>query len=414
MENFKNYSKKIAIIGQGYVGLPLAKRLVDCGYFVVGIDTDSKKVELVQRLTSPVEDITDSDLADMFHSGRYTIDLNYDEINSANVIVICVPTPLDKSGAPDYSFLNSAVHEISSRVSPNTLIVNESTSSPGTLRDRVASVVFSSRRDLEGKLSFAVAPERINPGDKNSELGSVPRVVGALDEDALRKAHEFYKSFTKEVYLVSSPEVAELSKLLENTYRQVNISFINQFNHFCRAYGVDTREIIAAASTKPYGFQAFFPSAGIGGHCIPVDPQYLLESSRIIGQEMTLIAESARINMQMPRLILERIMSYTENFEHKRVLIIGLGYKPGLSDLRESPGIQLLEYIKQQKIEVEWFDSFHETWNNSKRCVQFDSFEVAIVCMSDAGISVRELIEGGTQVFDCTGELAQIAEVIQI
>lgn len=414
METSEILSKRVAVIGQGYVGLPLAKRLVDCDHFVIGIDTDSRKIDSIQRGISPIEDVSDHDLNAMLHTKRYIITSDYDEIASVNVVVICVPTPVDPIGSPDYKFLDSAISRLINKLSPDTLIVNESTSSPGTLRNRVASVILNSREDLKGKIFFAVAPERINPGDKGGDLWLIPRVVGALDGESLERASEFYNSFTREVHLVSSPEIAELSKLLENTYRQINISFINQFNHYCRHYGVDTREIIAAASTKPYGFQPFFPSAGIGGHCIPVDPSYLLESSREIGQEITLITEASHINTEMPRLIIETVEIYQSDLKSRRVLIVGLSYKPGLKDLRESPGIRLIEYLMELGIEVEWYDDFHETWDKSKRCETFKDIDIAIICMPSLKFPIADLIESGKLVFDCTGVARHFPEVIQI
>ncbi len=274
-------NKTIAIIGQGYVGLPLSMAALREGWRVIGVENSPLKYEGIAAGISPVEDVPSSDIQGGLASGNYRISNSVADVREAGTVVICVPTPLYADRTPDLSILERAVMDIAPHLSTETLVINESTSFPGTLRDFIAPIVLEHRSSPEIKVHLAVAPERVNPGDIKWHQKNTPRLVGGLDEEATRRAVAFYDSVCDEVVEVSSPEVAETAKLLENTFRLVNIALVNQLTQLCAAQNINVHEVIDAASTKPYGFMRFTPSVGVGGHCIPVDPNVFV----LVGRE---------------------------------------------------------------------------------------------------------------------------------
>ena len=268
-------SRILAIIGQGYVGLPLAMASVDAGWTVIGIDNFEAKVSQINSGRSPVEDISDIQLKVALASGAYIASTDFTAVAEASVIAICVPTPLDEKREPDLSLLQSAATAVAPFVSNETLVVSESTSYPGTLRNIIIPIFDSLKPKNSINLYFASAPERVNPGDLVWNQKNTPRLVGAINTESKIKALTFYESICNTTLSVSTPEVAEAAKLLENTFRLANIALINEFAKLCSANSINVNEVIDAASTKPYGFMAFRPGVGVGGHCIPVDPLYL-------------------------------------------------------------------------------------------------------------------------------------------
>ncbi|MEI6597821.1 MAG: nucleotide sugar dehydrogenase, partial [bacterium] len=265
----------LAIIGQGYVGLPLAMAAVDAGWSVIGVDNFEAKVAQINGGSSPVEDISDVQLQAAISNGAYRATTDFTSVAKASVVTICVPTPLDDKRNPDITMLRNAATGIAPYVSNGTLVVSESTSYPGTLRDVIIPIVNSLKPATTLNLYFASAPERVNPGDPVWNQKNTPRLVGAIDPESQSRALAFYQSICDAAVSVSTPEVAEAAKLLENTFRLVNIALVNEFNQICSAAGINVHEVIDAASTKPYGFMPFRPGVGVGGHCIPVDPLYL-------------------------------------------------------------------------------------------------------------------------------------------
>jgi UDP-N-acetyl-D-glucosamine dehydrogenase len=267
--------KSLAIIGQGYVGLPLAMAAVESGWEVVGLDNSATRVEDLNRGHSPVEDISNETLVNALKSGSYKASSNYEDISNADVVTICVPTPLDGKKEPDLTALRGATISSAPYLKNGALLVSESTSYPGTLRTEVISLVEKNRPTGKTQLFFATAPERVNPGDRVWNQKNTPRLVSGIDKESHEKALEFYSSICDEVVPVETPEIAEAAKLLENTFRLVNIGLINEFTKLCGPAGIDVNKVVTAASTKPYGFMPFRPGVGVGGHCIPVDPLYL-------------------------------------------------------------------------------------------------------------------------------------------
>jgi len=405
-------SRVVGVIGQGYVGLELSVSLAKAGLSTIGFDENLDRVGEISRGHSPVENVSDSDLKEMLKNSHYAIYSDFSRLSECNVIVICVPTPLDENHEPDLKMLEAGVDSISRHVSPETLIINESTSFPGTLRQLVVERIEKARPELFGGLRFGVAPERVSPGSVIS-LRDVPRVVSGIDSISGKLTLDFYKQFCKEVHLVESPEVAEAAKLLENSFRQVNISFINEFNLICRKLGIDTREVIRAADTKPYGFMRFDPSPGIGGHCIPVDPHYFQYASKKLGLESKFIALATEINIQHGNKLLDLILKEVKKSD-PRVLILGVAYKQGVSDTRESPALGIANALSSKNLEFGWFDPLIKTWQGTSQASLKDPWDVALVVTAQEGLPLEDLIRRGVSVFDFTGHFQEYDKVIQV
>ena len=327
-------SKVLAIIGQGYVGLPLAMAAVDAGWIVIGVDNFATKVDQINRGTSPVEDVSGQQLQTAISNGLYRATTDFSEITKASVVTICVPTPLNDDREPDLSLLMSAATGIAPYVSESTLVVSESTSYPGTLRDIIIPIVNELKPVGTKNVYFACAPERVNPGDAIWNQKNTPRLVGGIDPESQIRALAFYNSICDAVVAVSNPEVAEAAKLLENTFRLVNIALINEFTQLCSSTGINVQEVIDAASSKPYGFMPFRPGVGVGGHCIPVDPLYLTWWAGRNGNKSELIETADLINRTMPKYVAQRALSLVHSsISNPRVLILGVAYKSGVSPI---------------------------------------------------------------------------------
>jgi len=402
----------LAIIGQGYVGLPLAMAAVDAGWTVIGVDIFEAKVAQINSGSSPVEDIPDAQLQAAIAKGAYKATTDYSAVSHASVITICVPTPLDEKREPDLALLRSAATGIAPYVSNETLVVSESTSYPGTLRDIIIPIVDSLKPDETLTVYFASAPERVNPGDPVWNQKNTPRLVGAIDEASSKKALAFYESICDAAVSVSTPEVAEAAKLLENTFRLVNIALVNEFTQLCSASGINVHEVIDAASSKPYGFMPFRPGVGVGGHCIPVDPLYLTWWARQNGEKAAFVESADSINHAMPKYVAERALSMVDaNVKTPKVLILGVAYKPGVGDVRETPVSGLRDYLKAQGAEVEWHDPLVPIWEGSNPVDLDWGCNVAILATKQPGMDLTDLIARGIQILDCTNSLSGQAGV---
>ena len=396
----------LAIIGQGYVGLPLAMAAVDAGWTVIGVDNFEAKVAMINGGFSPVEDISNPQLQAAIAKGVYKATTDYSSVSQASVITICVPTPLDEKREPDLSLLRSAARGIAPFVSNETLVVSESTSYPGTLRDIIIPLVNSLKPEDSSTIYFASAPERVNPGDPVWNQKNTPRLIGSIDKESQQRAITFYKSICDAAVSVSTPEVAEAAKLLENTFRLVNIALINEFTKLCTAGGINIHEVIDAAASKPYGFMPFRPGVGVGGHCIPVDPLYLTWWARQNGGRAPFVELADSINHQMPRYIAERALSMVDTeIRNPRVLILGVAYKSGVGDVRETPVSELRDYLKAQGAEVAWHDPLVPVWGDSDS-VELDwDCDVAILATKQPGMNLKRLIDRGTNILDCTNSI---------
>ena len=407
--------KILAIIGQGYVGLPLAMAAVDAGWTVIGVDNFEAKVVQINSGSSPVEDISDTHLQAAISKGVYKATTDYSRVSKASVIILCVPTPLDDKREPDLTLLRSAAVGIAPYVSNETLVVSESTSYPGTLRDIIIPIVNSLKPNETSAVYFASAPERVNPGDPVWNQKNTPRLVGSIDRESQKRALTFYESICDVAVSVSTPEVAEAAKLLENTFRLVNIALINEFTQLCSASGINVHEVIDAASSKPYGYMPFRPGVGVGGHCIPVDPLYLTWWARQNGGKATFVESADLINHAMPKYVAERALSMvTQDIKDPKVLILGVAYKPGVGDVRESPVSELREYLRAKGADVAWYDPLVPVWEGSNP-VDLDWIcDVAILATMQPGMNLSHLITKGIQILDCTNSLTGQAGVTSL
>jgi len=392
-------AKNVTVVGQGYVGLPIAVRAAQFGHKVIGYDIDSSKISSLKLGKTNFSDITVSQILDLQSSGNLCFTTELDNKIRTDIYVIAVPTPLDSKHQPDLSMLESACTMISRFIQPNTLVINESTSFIGTLRNFVKTSIEnkSSLVDLE----FAVAPERIDPSSEIWNISNTPRIVAGLTKAASDKVLEFYNTICSDVHQVSSPEVAEASKLIENTFRLVNISLINELSEIADKLGFSIHESIKAASTKPFGFMPFFPSVGIGGHCIPVDPSYLQYSAETAGVKSDFINLANRINLSMPKNIANRIKSEMGgDLVNKKIQLVGISYKPNVSDLRESPALSLMEELIKHGAIIKWFDPLVGEYKDQKSSPLDPDIDLGLIVAPHDTIDYSVWLENNTKVFD--------------
>lgn len=392
----------VAIIGQGYVGLPLAMTLVEANWQVIGFDSDEDKISLLNSGLSPIEDVSNSSVSESISNGTYLPTNEIKHLSKAKTIIICVPTPLDEFHNPDLSILKHALQTIAPYIQNESLIISESTSFPGTLRDLVVSEVLNFTLLKNPTFYFAVSPERVNPGDKIWNQRNTPRLVSGLTDTDTNKAIKFYETICDKIIRVETPEIAEAAKLLENTFRLINISVINEFAQLCDVASINVNSVIDAAATKPYGYMPFRPGAGAGGHCIPVDPAYLMKWSNRLGFKFNLLENAIKINLEMPLYISSRLKNMLGDRVNAKVLILGIGYKPGLSDIRESPSEKLFEILENSGITVKWYDPLISNWTG-EQCLSLDEiFDAAILVTNQPGIDISHLLQNGVPILDCT------------
>jgi UDP-N-acetyl-D-glucosamine dehydrogenase len=370
---------KLVIIGQGYVGLPLAMAAANSGFEVTGIDIDSVKIAGINLRQSPVEDISDSEINAAITSGNYKASSDTYVNPSTEIICICVPTPLGKNHQPDLEILKSAASDVGKNLKAGMLVIIESTIQPGTTRNVVVPILEKESGLSSSQFLVAYSPERIDPMNKKFTIKNTPKLVAGLTPEAAVKAKEFYSKFIDQVDICDSLEVAETAKLLENSFRLVNISFINELAMFCQKIGIDVNDVIKAASTKPYGFMPFYPSVGVGGHCIPVDPLYLAEAAREVGVPSRFIELADEINLGMPAYFVGRASEMLGGLKDKKVLVIGVSYKPNVADVRETPVEALISGLKKSGALVSWHDDLVKSWNGESSVALGSGFDLAIL-----------------------------------
>jgi UDP-N-acetyl-D-glucosamine dehydrogenase len=408
-------NRTLAIIGQGYVGLPLAMAAVDAGWSVIGIDNFEAKVAQINSGSSPVEDISDIQLQRALANGVYKASTDFSSVGQASVITICVPTPLGHNREPDITLLRNATKAIAPFVANETLIVSESTSYPGTLRNVIIPIVDSNKPAESLAIYFASAPERVNPGDPVWNQKNTPRLVGAIDIISQSHALAFYESICDTAVSVSTPEVAEAAKLLENTFRLVNIALINEFTQLCSASGIAVNEVIDAAASKPYGYMPFRPGVGVGGHCIPVDPLYLTWWARQNGSKAELVERADAINHDMPKYVAKRALGMVDTSITKpKVLILGVAYKAGIGDVRETPVSELRDFLISKGVEIGWHDPLVPTWEGSKPVDLEWNCDVAILATKQPGMDLERLAARGTKILDCTNSITSLNGVTSL
>ena len=361
-QRLQAHTARLAIVGQGYVGLPLAIAFAREGFPVVGIDKDVDRVTTLNLGRSCTPDLTDDDLSSLIRDRRYEATTDFSIIDHSDVVIICVPTPLRKSKDPDISFVVAAASEVSSRFRPGQLVVLESTTYPETTEELLLPM-FQARGAQAGKdLFLAFSPERIDPGNPTFKVRDIPKVVGGITPACTKMAATLYSEIVPRVHEVSSPKVAELAKLYENVFRNINIALANEFAVMCRCLGVSTKEVIDAAATKPFGFMPFYPGPGIGGHCIPVDPLYLSWKLRLNGYESRFIALADEINRSMPSYVVgltgEALNRRRRCLNEARILVLGVAYKRGVGDIRESPALEIIHKLRAKGADVSYADPY--------------------------------------------------------
>jgi UDP-N-acetyl-D-glucosamine dehydrogenase len=390
---------RVAIIGQGYVGLTIAVGAAGGGHSVVGFDLNDGLVAQLNTGRSHIEGIADTELAGLLTCGLYVASADASILDGSDVIVIAVPTPLDGQRNPDLSFVHAATDLISKHAKSPALIVNESTSYPGTLRNEIAARISGVDH------LYASSPERIDPGNAQWGTKNTPRLIGGLTPAAVAKAKEFYGSFCDSIIEVSSPEVAEAAKIFENTFRQVNIALVNEFAQIADALGISGREVLAAAATKPYGFMPFNPGPGVGGHCIPVDPSYLAHVANQVGVPATFIKRANEVNLAMPAYVMKRVVAGAGgSIKGKKVVVVGVSYKSNVADTRETPAAAVIDLLREQDATVTWHDDLVGIWRGETSSSIAGS-DIAVVVTKHDGVDLA-LIKACGYVFDCTGQIA--------
>ena len=394
---------KIAIIGQGYVGLTIS---AFAGEFfdVVGFDNNQKIVDQLNSGVSHIEGVESSVLQKLIKAGRYQATTRGSDIADVDLVVIAVPTPLFKDRKPDLTYINAACKTIGENVKKPVLVINESTSFPGTLRNYIKPAIEKYSTSALEHL-YAISPERVDPGRGDYNQKNTPRLYAGLTAEASEETREFYSRFCDELVEVSSPEVAEAAKLFENTFRQVNIALVNEFAQITNALGISVYETLDAANTKPYGFMKFTPSAGVGGHCIPVDPTYLAAVAEEHGAPATFIRRANEVNLEMSRYVVDRVQADNgESLQGKAVLVVGVAYKPNVADVRETAAELVIEHLRNRGAVVTWHDDVVGTWR-SESSAPLVGADIAIVVTKHDSVDEKAIVASAPYVFDTTGKI---------
>ena len=394
---------KVSIIGQGYVGLTISLFAAE-HHRVVGFDKNQNLVDALNTGESHIEGVESADLDKHIAAGRYIATSNPNDISESDVVVIAVPTPLTKDRKPDLAFVEAACKTIGENLRTPALIINESTSFPGTVRNLIKPLI---EKHSDGAIQhlYAVSPERVDPGRVDWNQKNTPRIYAGLTPDASAAVREFYSTFCDNLVEVSSPEVAESAKLFENTFRQVNIALVNEFAQIAHALGISVYETLDAAATKPYGFMKFMPSAGVGGHCIPVDPSYLAHTAAGLGVPATFIERANEVNLDMAGYVVERIKADNGgSLTGKSVQVVGVAYKPNVADVRETPADLVIEELKKSGASVTWSDDLVSNWMG-ENSTPLGGSDIAVVITLHAVTDAKKVLASAPYVFDTTGRV---------
>ena len=417
---------KICVVGLGYVGLPLAIQFARSNVNVTGLDVDKTKVDLINKGQSYIKHIASETIETELRAKRLSASTDFSRIKETEAVLICVPSPLNKNREPDISFILETGRMIAPHLSKGTLVTLESTTYPGTTDEDLRAVIEKGSGFKAGvDFHLAFSPEREDPGNPNSVVATIPKIVGGFTPGCLKKAIEVYSVAIKELVPVSSCRVAEAAKLLENIFRSVNIALVNELKLVYAAMGIDIWEVIDAARTKPFGFMAFYPGPGLGGHCIPIDPFYLTWKAREYGKNTRFIELAGEINTQMPELVVHRVSEALNDagkaVKGSRVLILGLAYKPNVDDERESPSYVLMTLLSERGAEVQYHDPYvpeikptreHSRWAGKKSTewsqATIGSFDLVLIATNHASVNYEELAEWAPCIVDTRNAMAAI------
>ena len=417
VEKFAAGQAKVGVIGLGYVGLPLAVLLAEAGYQVVGVDTDEKKVAAVNRGESHVLDVSPETLKAVVDTGNLSASTSYEDLSGADGISISVPTPLRKTGDPDLSYILDAARKLAPVLHSSMVVILESTTYPGTTREVVLPELENSGLTVGEDFFLAFSPERVDPGREDWTTKNTPKVIGGITDSCTIVAAAMYKRAIESVVEVSSTEVAEMTKLLENTFRAVNIAMVNEMALMCERLGLDVWEVIEAAATKPFGFMKFTPGPGLGGHCIPIDPLYLSWKLKSVKYNARFIELASEINTAMPRYVVQRIQDAMNDrglaVQGAKFLILGAAFKPNVSDTRESPAIDVIGLLRDKGAEVSYYDphvpAFEEDgWGMTSvgdPLVAAQEVDCVVIVTDHEGVDYQAISNAAQLIFDTRNAL---------
>ena len=409
----------ITVVGLGYVGLPIALELCKKGFMVNGLDTNERRIRSLKKRVSYIEDISSSEVRKAILKKKFHVTSDQDVLKESDVIILCVPTPLRKVKTPNISYIVRASRSLSERMRSGQLVIVESTTYPGTTREVILPILEKSGYRMDEDFYLAFSPERVDPGNKKYSITNIPKIVGGVTEKATRLGKILYSKIINKVVGVSNAETAEVTKLLENTFRIVNIALINEFAMLCHRLGIDVWEVIRMAETKPFGFMPFYPGPGIGGHCIPADPMYLSWKARSLGFQTKMIDLAAKVNHIVPEHIVDRIKellrSKKKRIRGSRVLVIGVAYKKDVNDLRESPAIDIIKSLQAKNIKVSYHDSFipyldlHGIKMKSNKLTPafLKKYDVVLIATDHSNMNHKMIARNAKLIFDTRNALEQ-------
>ncbi len=417
IERFTQRTAHLGVIGLGYVGLPLAVSYAKAGFRVTGFELSVEKVDAVNRSESYIIDVSAEDLAECVGSGRLQATMDMSLLAEVDAVNICVPTPLSKTRDPDISYIQSAVDAISPHLHDGMLVILESTTYPGTTEEVILPRLIDNGKQVGQDFYLAFSPERVDPGNATFHTTNIPKVVGGVTDNCTQVASALYSQVMTTVVPVSSVRVAETVKLLENTFRSVNIGLVNEIALMCSAMDIDVWEVIEGAATKPFGFMPFYPGPGLGGHCIPIDPFYLSWKAKLAGSEARFIELAGQVNASMPRhvvgLVADALNEQARAVRGSRVLVVGVAYKAGIDDLRESPSLDIIDMLHSRGAETFWYDP-HATelpaGLHAQRVTAWEQevlagFDAAVIVTAHPEVDHAALLEAGLVVVDTRNAL---------
>ena len=424
LNKIKNKEITVGVVGLGYVGLPLAVEKAKAGFKTIGFDVQKAKVDMVNAGHNYIGDVVDDDLKKIVDDGMLRATTDFGFVKDVDFIAICVPTPLDAHQQPDISYVKSSAENIAKHLTKGTMVVLESTTYPGTTEELLKPILESSGLKCGEDFYLGFSPERVDPGNKQFKTKNTPKVVGAIGDDAREVIAAMYRAVLEgDVYEVSSPAVAEMEKILENTYRNINIGLANEMAMLCHKMGIDYWEVVDAAKTKPYGFQAFYPGPGLGGHCIPLDPYYLSWKAREYGFHTSMIESSMMVNDGMPEYCGERAMAilnrHKKALNGSKVLVLGVAYKNDIDDYRESPAIKVIEELKKAGAETDFYDPWISEYKDKgqvfKGIEKIDEkiiagYDIIVITAAHTNIDYDMIQRNAQAIFDTRNAMKDIAE----
>lgn len=425
IQKIKNKEIKVGVVGLGYVGLPLAVEKAKAGFKTIGFDIQEQKVRMVNEGHNYIGDVVDKDLEELIRNGMLSATTDFSFVKDVDFVAICVPTPLDSHQQPDISYVKSSTEKISKYLTKNSMVVLESTTYPGTTEELIRPILETgSGLKCEEDFYLGFSPERVDPGNLIYKTKNTPKVVGAIGKDATEVIAAMYRAVLDgDVFEASSPGIAEMEKILENTYRNINIGLANEMAMLCDKMGINYWEVVEAASTKPYGFQPFYPGPGLGGHCIPLDPYYLSWKAREYGFHTSMIESSMMINDKMPEYCVERASRILN--EHKkalngaRVLVLGVAYKQDIDDYRESPALEVIDILRGKQVDVDYYDPFISVYSHNGAQIKglekitaeiVAAYDLVMITAAHTVLDYNMVSQNAKVIFDTKNAMKQIGK----